>query len=197
MINYADSSWYGSWSPGIGDPTWIGWTITVAYFLSAWLCFKAFRRARSADGSAASNPTAKVWLILTVGLLALGFNKQLDLQNLLREVGRWATHHYGWYEQRRQVQFLFFAFLLALVVAAVVLILIVRERLPELGFSFIGVVLLLTFVTVRAGSFEHVRMVPAHPWLPVPGRSVLELSGIASVGAGAWRWLRKTRPRVN
>src|SRR5882672_1117833 len=37
--------WIGDWSPGIGDPTVMGWLTVAAYFAASWLCVRAFRRA--------------------------------------------------------------------------------------------------------------------------------------------------------
>ena len=129
--------------------------------------------------------------MLTLGLVVLGFNKQLDLQILFEEIGRWMADHYGWYDQRREVQFLFVGIFFALLAATTVVLLIIRERLPELGFTLMGVELILAFIALRAATLEHVRMIPPHPWVPVPGRAVLEFSGIVIAGAGAWHWLRR------
>jgi hypothetical protein len=53
-----DGGWIGNWSPGIGDPTVVGWVTVVAYAVAALLCWRAFRRLSSAgapeeDGSIA------------------------------------------------------------------------------------------------------------------------------------------------
>src|SRR6516225_2127989 len=96
------------WSPGIGDPTWIGWITTVAYFVGVAMCIQAFRRARVNRRSSATS-----WLMLGIALVLLGFNKQLDLQILLMEIGRSVAQHYGWYEQRRTIQEVFIAMLAA------------------------------------------------------------------------------------
>jgi hypothetical protein len=95
-----------NWSPGIGDPTWIGWITTVAYFIGAALCIPAFRRAWANWRSSAPG-----WLMLAIALVLLGFNKQLDLQILLTEIGRSLAQHYGWYQQRRTIQTAFIAML--------------------------------------------------------------------------------------
>ena len=95
-----------NWSPGIGDPTWIGWITTVAYFIGAAMCTLAFRRAGANRRSSAPG-----WLMLAIALVLLGINKQLDLQILLTEIGRSLAQHYGWYQQRRTIQTAFIAML--------------------------------------------------------------------------------------
>jgi hypothetical protein len=39
------------WHPHVGDPTAIGWTITIAYFVVAFLCYRAGLSAKPADSS--------------------------------------------------------------------------------------------------------------------------------------------------
>ena len=35
----------GRWVPGIGDPSLMGWLTVVAYFVTAFLCYRASRKA--------------------------------------------------------------------------------------------------------------------------------------------------------
>ena len=44
------------------------------------------------------------WRTISVLFLALGINKQLDLQTALTEAGRVLARYQGWYEQRQFVQ---------------------------------------------------------------------------------------------
>jgi hypothetical protein len=41
--------WIGRWSPGIGDPSPLGWITVVLYLVVAWLCFLSARRSRALD----------------------------------------------------------------------------------------------------------------------------------------------------
>jgi hypothetical protein len=47
------------------------------------------------------------WRFIAVLFVALGINKQLDLQTALTEAGRLAGHLQGWYQQRQSVQIAF------------------------------------------------------------------------------------------
>jgi hypothetical protein len=120
----------GDWSPGIGDPSVIGWLTVAAYLMAAGLCFRVFRATRGGRSVRALGSTlvlvlpwpshrrrleavpvetrmAALWLGLAVLLLLLGINKQLDLQTVFTEIGRIVAHHYDWYDQRRNVQVIF------------------------------------------------------------------------------------------
>jgi len=112
------------WSPTIGDPTLMGWLTVLAYFLTAWLCLRAFNTERSGPErpyrqtipallrvlrkSWPDPPLlarrAALWLFLAIVFFCLGINKQLDLQSLVTQVGRTVAHTQGWYDQRRMVQ---------------------------------------------------------------------------------------------
>ena len=64
------------WSIGIGDPTFLGWFICFSYFVAVWICGDKALQAKRA------NDNHPFWLAITIFLLFLGINKQLDLQSL-------------------------------------------------------------------------------------------------------------------
>jgi hypothetical protein len=70
------------WQFGINDPSFIAWLIFGVYFISAALCW----RAGSGNSSKANPQTRELWRILSLALVVLGFNKQLDLHLLLKDV---------------------------------------------------------------------------------------------------------------
>jgi hypothetical protein len=129
--------WIGAWSPGIGDPTFVGWITVFAYLLASYLCWRVFRQFRLSD-PAGNRPLttgyavpvtvflvalagakrhtsrlplpvrlAALWLAVGVALLLLGINKQLDLQTALTEIGRMMARDEGWYARRARVQLVF------------------------------------------------------------------------------------------
>ena len=85
------------WEPGIGDPTAVGWVTVVAYFLAAFLCWRAGRSVRANPGSGRERT---FWWLFTAVLILLGFNKQLDLQTWLTLFGKHLAQEEGWYERR-------------------------------------------------------------------------------------------------
>ena len=74
--------WIGHWSPGIGDPSVMGWVTVALYLVAAWLCFLCSRRSRVlARRASGARWEPRLWGLFALFLLALGVNKQLDLQS--------------------------------------------------------------------------------------------------------------------
>jgi hypothetical protein len=179
-----------NWKPGIGDPTFIGWFAVFAYFstaaLSAYVATQLDRRTRASQ--------RKAWWILSLVLLALGINKQLDLQGLLMELGRSFAYQYGIYENRRVLQVIFLCFL-ALVLLSIIFLWfrVNREHWAEQGYMLVGSLFLITFVLVRAASFHHFQDFFALPLSGVKLHRVMELFAIGWLAASALGRLRKIR----
>lgn len=160
----------GRWTPGIGDPSPMGWVTVACYLLAALACADAARRT--------TNPR-RFWWALAGVLLALGINKQLDLQSLLTQVARDAAKAQGWYESRRTVQMLF-----VLLTAAAGLILIVSVMLHARTWKSTqrlalgGTMMIFLFVVIRASSFHHVDYLINHSVLSMKMNWLLEIGGI-------------------
>lgn len=173
------------WRPGIGDPTIMGWLTVAAYFIVAVLCLRAYKTARPPT-IFDSGAITRIWLGLGLLFIALGTNKQLDLQSLLTQMARAIVREAGWYEHRRQLQA---AFIIALVLggsmAIIWLFWLTRHALKTYGLALAGAVFTITFVIVRAASFHRVDEMLGWTMLGVEMNWALELSGIACVGAGA------------
>ncbi|MCA9652372.1 MAG: hypothetical protein H6712_04615 [Myxococcales bacterium] len=200
------------WSPGIGDPTVMGWLTVVAYLAAAWLCLRAFMvekagpprpyrqaikallrviRKRWPDPPGPAR-RAGMWLGLAITMLCLGINKQLDLQTLLTELARVAAMSEGWYDNRRAVQLGFIgAFSITALAAAVGLWWVMRGHLADFRLALVGMVLLIVFVIVRATSFHHVDVFLGAVDDDFRMNWVLELGGISIVAVAAARRLRK------
>ena len=178
------------WSPGIGDPTLLGWATVVAYAASFVLCVLAFRKIRAG----VYRREAILWIILAAMMLLLGVNKQLDLQTWFTQVARDYLQGQGQYERRRAYQG---AFILAAGLAGVGAVgllgwLAYRRRWPLPPVA--GATFLVSYVIVRAASFHHVDQIIN---LSIPGArlsSVIELVGISIVGTSAFRALRRREP---
>ncbi len=95
----------GRWRPGIGDPTVMGWVTVAAYLVAALGCGLAAWREPMPDGTRRprSRPS-RFWLVLAALMLALGINKQLDLQSLVTQIGRDVVRALGLYSERRELQ---------------------------------------------------------------------------------------------
>jgi hypothetical protein len=177
--------WIGSWSPGIGDPTVVGWLTTVLYFVTCAACWSIVRRRTTT----LARGEKVLWWVLTGTLLALGINKQLDLQTAFTELGRMMARRQGWYEQRGALQRVFIEELAVLVVIASLLLVRLTRRMPVPSrLAMVGAVVLFGFVLVRAASFHHVDIFLGSRFLGLKANWILELGGISLILAAAiWR----------
>lgn len=136
------------WTPGIGDPSIAGWLTVVAYAVAtalAYRCMQVDRRNR------------RTWTAIATFELLLGINKQLDLQVLVTEVGRYLARQEAWYQDRREVQYAFIATMA--VIFAVLIALIhfrTRTRPPSVRIAMLGASVELVFIALRASSFHHI-----------------------------------------
>lgn len=73
-----------TWTFGINDPSLIAWVIFGVFFAVAYLCW----RARTNATLALEPRIPLLWTILSIALILLGVNKQLDLHRLIMDVGR-------------------------------------------------------------------------------------------------------------
>jgi hypothetical protein len=167
----------GRWHPGIGDPTLIGWFTVIAYCVAALICYGNSKRF-------ANVPKGRFWWNLTLFMLALGINKQLDLQSWFTEVGRDLALQYGWYGNRRLVQGTFIA---TLVVSTLLIGLFIRQRWSHWDAysrkASYGLLVLFAFVFLRATSFHHV---DAMLGLNLDGLSLNEVLELGGIGTIAW-----------
>ncbi|MES2468020.1 MAG: hypothetical protein V4675_12010 [Verrucomicrobiota bacterium] len=179
-----------NWKPGIGDPSLIGWLAVLGYFLTAGLCGWVACRLGRGKG----NPQRKAWVILTLVLVVLGINKQLDLQGLLMEWARIFANRQGIYEKRRVLQVIFLG-LLAMGSLTVLFLWfwMNRHHWREQGWMLLGSVFLVAFVLVRAASFHHFQDFLAFPIGGVRLHRVIELAAIAWLAASALKRLRELR----
>jgi hypothetical protein len=172
------------WHVGIGDPTPIGWITVAAYFLAAFFSFQACRSSNLPG----ERKQRFFWGVLTVLLVLLGINKQLDLQTWLTLTMRNFAIHEGIYEERRLLQG-FFIILVALSgLAALALMgrLVQAERL-ETKLGLAGLCFVVVFVIIRAASFHHIDTFLKYDIGGFRMNWVLELGGIIVIGIAAFR----------
>jgi hypothetical protein len=199
------------WSPTIGDPSIMGWLTVVAYFVTAWLCLRAFRAEKRGPARPllatiaalfrvmrkhwpsppAPARRAALWLVLFVILFALGINKQLDLQTLFTEIGRSFAKSGGWYEERRFVQGLFVVAMACVgALGLAIFWWLTRGQLRDFRVTLAGLAFLVCFVLIRAASFHKFDEIIGFELLGVRVNWVLELGGIGIIAGGVIRRLR-------
>lgn len=184
----------GHWRPGIGDPTFLGWLTTLSYLAAALLCYRAARRVRGTVPGALRMRGA--WIALALLMLALGVNKQLDLQSWFSYVGKEMALEQGWYRQRAQFQRLFIAaVVIGSAISGSVAAYFLRRELRQLWLTVLGALFIVAFVLIRASSFHHVDLFLKDGPGGVRMNWILELGGIACVAIGALRFRGRARPR--
>jgi hypothetical protein len=175
-----------NWTPKIGDLTIAGWVTVVLYLLAAGSCWISAQKLGLED---VGSNESRAWRAISVLFLALGINKQLDLQTALTEAGRVLAHYEGWYEQRQFVQLVFIALVaMTCLIAAITLLLWARNSPIPTKLALIGTTMVLGYVLIRAASFHHVDRFIGQKILGLRWNWVLEMSGISFVLlASQWR----------
>jgi len=186
-----EGGWIGSWAPGIGDPTVVGWVTVGLYFVAALVSL----RVGWGRGQRLARSERFFYRGLTVALFALGVNKQLDLQTALTELGRIMASEEGWYEQRRRVQRVFILLVGLVAFAGAGTGLFFLRRAPRATHvTLLGVIGLVAFVLIRASSFHHVDLFIRSSWWGIKGNWLIEVGSILVVIAGSvWRSLSLAR----
>ncbi len=75
-----------------------------SHFLAAISCWIKARKLWLEAEDLDDAREMRAWRSIAIAFLALGVNKQLDLQTALTEVGRVLANSQGWYAQRQSVQ---------------------------------------------------------------------------------------------
>jgi hypothetical protein len=124
----------------------------------------------------------RAWQALLVCMLALGINKQLDLQTALTETGRMLAFHQGWYEEHREVEKLFIASLRLAAIAGCVAAPMVAYYMPRsTRLALCGLIVLTAFALIRASSFHHVDILLNTGTIGLKLNWILEIGGILLV----------------
>jgi uncharacterized membrane protein len=197
MTNSEVSGWIGHWSPGIGDPTIVGWVTVALYAVAAALCWRAAREYRKLQPKKAIRPLEiTLWRILSIALWFLCINKQLDLQTAFTEIGRIISHRDGWYAERKVYQEMFIAGLaLCGAFCACLLLVITWQMSRSIKLAVFGLCMLGVFVVIRASSFHHVDLFLHSNVLGIRWNWILEISGIVVIALAAFRRLMfESRP---
>lgn len=187
----------GRWRPGIGDPTLLGWVTVAAYLLAAVACGLAAWREPTPEGTRRPHARpSRFWLALTALMVALGINKQLDLQSLVTQIGRDVIGSLGLYSERRNLQFGFIVAVMMICSAALGAFLWASRRTWKTRWpAIIGMLFILGFVVVRAASFHNVDALLTARIGGLKWNWIFELGGIAIVAASAFRVLQTPAAR--
>jgi hypothetical protein len=176
------------WHPGIGDPTVVGWITVFAYFVAAFLSFRSSRSTTSRN----LRKQKWFWNVLTIALVLLGINKQLDLQTWLTLILRKLAIHEGLYEKRRLFQAVFIVFMaLSGVIGFRWMWRLVSMQAREVWLALAGLFFLLVFIVIRAASFHHIDSFLKFDIGGFRMNWLLELGGISLIAVAAYQSARR------
>lgn len=177
---------FDRWQPKIGDPNIMGWVTVAAYLVTFLFCVAVFRRA------AAGRTALRVfWLFLSVLMLFLAVNKQLDLQSFATATARCVAKLQGWYEDRRGFQFR------AIIAMAIVALTVggfflwfLRRDLKRNAIALLGLTVVFGFVLIRAVGWHNFDELINMRVGGARMNWILELSGLVLISLNAILLLR-------
>jgi hypothetical protein len=141
------------WTGRFGDNDFLGWLITFCYVITV-LASLHYIIILSRN----QEPQKKtLWICITVFLLILGINKQLDLQTLFTITGRAVASAEGWLEYRRIIQEYFAIGIFSCIgLLGIIVLWYVRKILVASWLELMGTSILLVFVLIRTASISHI-----------------------------------------
>jgi hypothetical protein len=181
----AFSSASPQWEAVVRHTGWLSLLVAAGYALAGVLCWASGLATRRDGGNGGA------WF-LTAGLLALiGANALARVDLLVIYVLREVAHAQGWYEHRRDGQFLAVS---ALAAAGLLALGWLRTRLQAVwsrcADAVLGVGLLATLAALRAVSLHATDLALNMHVLGISTGRLLEFAGLGLTASGALRWSR-------
>ncbi len=171
-----------AWQTSIAKADAADWITVTAYLIAAILSIQAAQQAWLRRESR----DTLFWRVTVVLLLFLSVNELLDLQTLLTAIGRQYAVQNGWYEERRQVQYLFIIGLSGLgVIAGIFMLWWTRHTDNAVRFALAGLALIGLFILFRAASFHHFDELLGRGNPAFNLGSIQEIAGILIVASSA------------
>jgi uncharacterized protein (DUF983 family) len=169
----------GRWHAGIGDPSIFGWLTVLVYLTAVYCCFRQADKVKKLGGD------TKFWFILAIFLFLLAINKQLDLQSWFTQTMKDSAIANGWYAYRGLVQAAFISIIgICMVVALVGLRLYLVNSWRHYLLTWIGIILLSSFILMRAASFHHFDIFINYPILGLKINVILEIGAVLLIILG-------------
>jgi hypothetical protein len=171
----------GHWHAGIGDPTIFGWLTVFVYLVAVVRCIVRTQDSKKYGGN------YQFWVYLAIFLLLLGINKQLDLQSWFTQTMKENAIAHGWYARRHIMQMAFIAAVgLGMLTILLSLRLFVANSWRHFKLTWLGIVLLCTFILIRAASFHHLDIFINHHVLGLRVNVILEIGAILLIILGTY-----------
>jgi hypothetical protein len=180
----------------LGDLDALNLALFAGYVLATLLAFAVLWKRPFPETS--TRRETLLWVLAALVLVFLTANKELDLQGWISATGRCLARIEGWYKDRRLVQLQFIRILLVCTLAfAIILFLAIRGTLARNALPFLGFVLLVAFIGLRAISIHHVDHFLRIEFASIRLHRLVEASGLILIIWGEIRILfAKRRPLV-
>jgi hypothetical protein len=174
------------------DNSLLSWLVVAAYFSAAIMSVLVAVRADRIFCEGRVLIHRLVWSGLAGLMFFLSINKQLDLQTDFTNAVKTIAAEQGWYAYGQKLQVWFIAGLTcAGLMLLLALIWALRAHLRQYWLLLLGILLLASFITVRAATFYGVQLYPLSRlsgWFRVNG--ILEIVGGVLICLGAIQNLR-------
>lgn len=167
------------WTPGIGDPTFMGWFTVFSYYCAALIIFiTAF-----APNLNTRTNDKNFRIFIFVSMVFLGICKQFDLPSAVTEIGKMLFTAEGLIEKRRIAQaFMMAGFLIVLFTTASILMYRFKRFLTkQYRFTLVIFLYLFAFVILRAISLHQYETILDLRILGLRLNWIGELAGIYGV----------------
>ncbi len=185
------------WHPHVGDPTFLAWLTVLVYVLAAVACAICAWRAERIFGDDHVWQHRLIWGAMAVGLLFLGFNKQLDLQSWFTATIKSYAWEYGLYDLGRRAQVYFIAGMaLVSLVIFVVIAWTFRHVWRHYWLLLLGLVFIARFIITRAAGFYGISLPRLSQF--TGGFQItwmLEIAGALVIGLAAYSNIRRGQKR--
>jgi hypothetical protein len=169
----------GRWHLGIGDPTIFGWLTVLAYLAAVVRSIAKSNESKKFGGN------YHFWIFLAIFLFLLAINKQLDLQSWFTQIMKDSAQANGWYRYRRPVQVAFIGIIgICMMIALLSLRLYLANSWRHYKLAWLGIILLCTFILMRAASFHHFDIFINHQILGLKINVILEIGAILLIIIG-------------
>ena len=170
----------GHWQACIGDPTIFGLLTVAVYLVAVLCCVKQASVVKMRGGG------TKFWIFLAIFLLLSAINKQLDLQSWLTQAAKDSALANGWYDYREPVQIVFISIIgLSMLIVGVTSRLYLASSWRHYPLAWVGIILLLAFISMRAASFHYFDIVINHDVLGLKVNVILEIGAVLLIILGA------------
>jgi len=171
----------------------IGWLIVTAYFVAALLAIK-MSLLTSLISLEDSIQQKRFWLVIAFIMFLLGFNKQLDILQLLTVSGRDYALREGWYKYRRTLQIMVMTSIAIFIsITTACLIYQAKSIWKKNWLTITALLFLLLFVSFRSISFHYMDSLINTTVAGLRINGVLELSGIFCISYSCLIFTRKVK----